>query len=405
MRVAIYHNLPPGGALRLLHEFVRRSCGDHEYDLYSLDLCGLDDFAYARDRAEQHDVSAYVSRTFRYSVAPVWAARALAGKPWRLTAPFWMDRVQRRIAADINRRAYDVALVHPCSITHTPGLLRHLTVPSLHYMQEHRRRTFEAGYQAADAGAPPLRRAVSAGLERVLRASDRAAAQAAERIICNSSYSAECIQRSYGRDAVVCHPGVDTEVFDLAGAPADPADRPSVMSVGALEPVKGHDLVVRALALLPPASRPALDLVYERCDFAHRAELVALATSSGIELRLHAGIPDGELARLYGSAAATVVAARLEPFGLVPLESMACGAPVVAVREAGYRETVQDGVNGYLVDRSAAQIAAAVARALSGGLRRTRQDIRATVVPQWDWDGAVKRQLEQLAITADSPGR
>lgn len=400
MRVAIYHNLPPGGALRLLHEFVRRSDDQHEYDLYTVDLGRLDGFAYARDRAERHDLTPYVARSFRYPVLPAAIAGALDGKPWRLSAPQWMNRVQRRIARDIDRRGYDVVLVHPCRITHTPAILRHLTVPSLHYMHEYRRRSFEAGYQAPEPGTPLPRRAIAAGLEHVLRAGDRSAAQAASRVICNSSYTAECISRSYGRDAVVCHPGVDSEVFTVGrDAPRD--ERTSVMSVGALEPVKGHDLVVRALALLPPGSRPAMDLVYERCDATYRAQVEGLARSRGVELRVHAGISDAALAELYRAAAATVVAARLEPFGLVPLESMACGTPVVAVREAGYRETVEDGTNGYLVERSVAEIAAAVTRVLSGGLGRTGQQIRRTVVPRWDWDGSVKRQLEQLAITAD----
>lgn len=400
MRVAIYHNLPPGGAMRVLHEFVRRSHTEHEYDLYTVDLGRLDAFAYARHRSEQHDLTPYVARSSRYPIVPAVVAPAVTARAWRITAPRWMDRVQRRIAADINERGYDVVLVHPCRITHTPGLLRYLTAPSLHYMHEYRRLSFEVGYQAAGQTCSGLRRAVAAGLERVLRSGDRASVQAAGRIVCNSSYTAECIQRSYGRDAVVCHPGVDSDVFDVGPAAPRP-DRPSVLSVGSLEAFKAPDLVVRALGLLPASARPALDLVFERCNDAYRAEVVALAASSGVELRLHAGISDVRLATLYRAASATVVAARLEPFGLVPLEALACGTPVVAVREAGYRETVDHGTNGYLVDRSAAGVAEGVSRVLAGSLKTTPEQLRRTVVPRWGWDGSVKRQLEQLAIAAD----
>lgn len=403
MRVALYHNLPPGGALRVLYELVRRSHTEHEYHLYTVDLGQLDGFTYARGRAEQHDLTPYVAHSFRYPVVPATAAPFLAGDPWRLTAPIWMERVQRRIATDIDAGGYDAALVNSCSITHTPALLRHLELPSLHYMHEPRRRSFEAGYRVADHRRPVLQRVAAGCVERALRRADRAAALAADRIACNSYYSAESIQRAYGRDAVVCLLGVDTEVFDL-GEPSVPG-RLSVVSVGALERVKGHDLVVRALALLAPGQRPALDIAYERCDVSYRDELVALAARGGVELRLHAGISDAELVDLYRSAAATVLAATLEPFGLVPLESMACGTPVVAIREAGYRETVDDGVNGYLVDRSASEMAAAVAKVAGGALGRTREQVRGTVVPRWGWDGAVKRQLEQLAITAEQLAR
>ena len=398
MRVAVYHNLPPGGALRVLHEFVRRSRDEHEYDLYTVDLGANDPFAYARDRAEQHDFAPYVARSRRYPVIGPAAGKAVPAKVWRLTAPWLMERVERRIAADINAAGYDVVLVHSCSITHSPALLRFLEVPTLYYMNEPRRRSFEANYQPVRHDGPLVRRAVAAAVEARLRRGDRAAALAADRIVCNSYHSAESIQRAYGRDATVCYLAVDDEAFDVA--PASPRGL-SVMSVGSLEAFKGHDLVVRALGLLPAAGRPALDLVYERCDRAYRAEVERLAASSGVELRLHAGISDARLAQLYRSASATVVAARLEPFGLVPLESLACGTPVVAVREGGYKETVVDGTNGYLVDRSPAALAEGLSRVLAGALGMTPEELRGTVVPLWGWDAAVKRQLEQLAVTAE----
>jgi glycosyltransferase involved in cell wall biosynthesis len=393
VRVAIYHNLPPGGALRVLHEFVRQSRAEHEYDLYTLDLGPFDTFAYARDRAERHDITPWVANAYHYAVAPAWLPRPA----WTLTSPAWVERAQRRIAADIDARGYAAALVYSCHLTHSPGVLRHLRTPSLYYMNEPRRRSFEAGYQPLDRGAPVPRRAAAWGLERLLRRQDAASAVAAGRIVTNSYYSAESIRRAYGRDAAVCYLGIDTATFDIVPT----VERShSVMSVGALDRSKGHDLVVRALAMLPPASRPALDLVYERCDPAFRAEVEAIAESEGVDLRLHFGIADAELARMYSGAAATVVAARLEPFGLVPLESIACGAPVVATREAGYRETVVDGVNGYLVDRSVPALAEGITRALAGGLGRRPEELRWTVVPRWGWDAAVKRQLEQLAVTA-----
>jgi glycosyltransferase involved in cell wall biosynthesis len=397
VKVALYHNLPPGGALRALYEFVRRTGTEHEYHLFTLDPGPLDNFAYARHRAEQHDLSPFVVASSHYSLVPA-AARLLGGRALTLAAPWLMDRVQRTVAADINGGDFDVALVNSCSIAHSPGLLRSIEIPSLYYMQEPRRRSFEAGYQQATMAEPVVRRLALGALEAEWRRRDRASALAAGRIACNSCYSAESIQRAYGRDASVCYLAVDTDVFDLG--PRDGRGT-SVMSVGALDAIKGHELVVQAVAMLPPASRPAVDIVYERQDPVYRAELEALAASNRVDLRLHAGISDAQLAALYRQAAATVVAARLEPFGLVPLESMACGTPVLAIREAGYRESVEDGVNGHLVERSASGIAAGIAQLAAGSLGRTPAEIRASVVSRWGWDGAVKRQLEQLALAAE----
>jgi glycosyltransferase involved in cell wall biosynthesis len=60
-----------------------------------------------------------------------------------------------------------------------------------------------------------------------------------------------------------------------------------------------------------------------------------------------------------------VCAAELEPIGFTPLEAMACGTPVVAVREGGYKETVVDGHNGRLLERDADCLGAAIAALLT----------------------------------------
>lgn len=401
MKVAIYHNLPPGGARRALWEFVRRTSGVHEYHLFTIDMGRADEFGYARDQGEQQDLRPFVSRHSHYPLLSGLAARLPLGKATPLEAVRRISGVEQAIARDINAGGFDVVYVHPCQLAHTPSVMRYLDAPSLHYMQEPRRQSFEAGYRPVPRrtglGSVP-RWAATTTRERVLRARDGLAAAAADRIACNSHYSAESILRAYGRRATVCYLGVDDVTFTPG------ADRPSeplrAIAVGALDRVKGQHLVVQALGLLPAGERPALDLVFERCDEEYRHEVESLAGALGVELRLHRGVTDAQLATLYGSAAVTVLTATLEPFGLVVLESLACGVPVVAVREAGYRETVHDGVNGYLVERSVSEIAEGVRRVLRGGLASSPAELRNTVVRQWSWDASVKHQLALLESTA-----
>jgi glycosyltransferase involved in cell wall biosynthesis len=378
---------------------LRRTSDVHEYDLYTVDMGRADVFAAARRPDVDGGLSGHVRQTFRYPLLAGIAATVPLGKALPLEAVRRIRLVERRIAADIDARGYDAVFVHPCQLTHTPSLLRWLATPSIHYMHEVRRETFETGYRPrprlSGAGSVP-RWAATSAMERVLRRRDVLAAAAAGRLVCNSYYTAETIQRAYGRTADVCRPGVDGDVFSLGSG-----DRPlAAMSVGALDPVKGHHLVVEAVAELAADERPVVHLVYERCDDAYRREVEAVAAARGVDLRLHRGIADTDLARLYRSAAVTVVAARLEPFGLVPLESLASGTPVVAVREAGYRETVQHGVNGYLVDRDPTHLAEAVRRVLRGELGASPEDLRSTVIPAFDWDTFVKRQCELLAAAS-----
>ncbi len=60
---------------------------------------------------------------------------------------------------------------------------------------------------------------------------------------------------------------------------------------------------------------------------------------------------DNKLARVYSESICLLCVSRQEPLGLTSLESMACETPVLAVNEGGYRETVVDGVTGYLLPR------------------------------------------------------
>jgi glycosyltransferase involved in cell wall biosynthesis len=236
--------------------------------------------------------------------------------------------------------------------------------------------------------------------DRALAVRDRAGVAAASTLACNSTYTAERVLASYGRSAEVVAPGVDESVFHPREQ-STKYESPCVVSVGGLEPFKNHHVVVDALGGIPTEVRPRLVLAYERCDPRYRTDLLARAAGRNVAVIEHRGVTDDELANLYSGAAATVLAAQLEPLGLTALESIACGTPVVAVREAGYRETVTDGVNGVLVPRSIDALTAAITRVVTGraGLAPSH-DLPSSILPGWSAQTSVDRQLELLMRTA-----
>jgi glycosyltransferase involved in cell wall biosynthesis len=93
----------------------------------------------------------------------------------------------------------------------------------------------------------------------------------------------------------------------------------------------------------------------------------------------------------------------LEPFGLTVLESTSCGTPVVAVAQGGYRETVIEGVNGYLTERNAASLGEGIIRIMHGDLRTTPGALHAMVTRDWSWDAAAERIADQLRLAASEP--
>lgn len=143
-----------------------------------------------------------------------------------------------------------------------------------------------------------------------------------------------------------------------------------LLQVGRLDPRKGIETSVRALAQLPPEA--GLDVV-GRGDDSHQRHLEAVAAELGVRDRVRfAARPRSELAEVY--AAADVVLfppVWEEPFGLVPLEAMACATPVIATGTGGSAEFLVDGVNCQLIPPGDPDALAAAVRRLAGdpGLR------------------------------------
>jgi D-inositol-3-phosphate glycosyltransferase len=154
--------------------------------------------------------------------------------------------------------------------------------------------------------------------------------------------------------------GVDTELFspgdpDAARAALRFSREPLVLYVGRLAPIKGLETLLDAMALLARRGRaPRLVVVGGDADEprdGHEADLHARIARLGIGgLVDFAGPqPQERLRTHYVAADVTVLPSHYESFGMVALEAMACGSPVVASRVGGLTTTVRDGVTGFLV--------------------------------------------------------
>ncbi|MFZ4509608.1 MAG: D-inositol-3-phosphate glycosyltransferase [Candidatus Nanopelagicales bacterium] len=162
----------------------------------------------------------------------------------------------------------------------------------------------------------------------------------------------------------VVHPGVDLDVFspgDRASARATLGLRPEaqvLLFVGRIQPLKAPDVLLRAVARMvesDPARRRGLVVVVcggpSGSGLDHPSALADLASSLGIADIVRFEPPNDRvrLAQWYRAADATVVPSYSESFGLVAIESQACGTPVVAASVGGLRTAVADGRSGLLV--------------------------------------------------------
>ena len=191
---------------------------------------------------------------------------------------------------------------------------------------------FDAYFGPARVGgvASALYRPVMAWLARW----DRATSSRVHTFVANSAHVAERIARYYNRRASVLYPPVDTGFF----TPGAVAAGTYFLVVSALVPYKRIEVAIAAATRL---SAP-LKIVGDGPDL---GRLRALA---GSHVEFLGAVSDDRLRDLYRDAIAVLLPGQ-EDFGIVPVEAMACGRPVIAADLGGARETVVPDVTGWLV--------------------------------------------------------
>jgi glycosyltransferase involved in cell wall biosynthesis len=143
--------------------------------------------------------------------------------------------------------------------------------------------------------------------------------------------------------------GVDLDRFSPGGPSARRDGRPRVLSLGRLVPRKGVETTIQALAMVPGAE--LLIAGGDATTEAERERLAEVARACGVleRVRMVGQVPRPRVADLLRSADVVVTVPWYEPFGMVPLEAMACGVPVIASAVGGHLDTVVDGRTGVLV--------------------------------------------------------
>jgi glycosyltransferase involved in cell wall biosynthesis len=371
MRVAVIHNLPPGGAHRRLSEQIAR------FDADVVEVCLSTAIPIREDAhvVEFHPSAPRVPRALR---VPIRYADFLA-----------LLRAWRRIAAQIRDLGANVVYANPCRYLQAPAALLGQLPRSLYFCDEPRRVDYE---RAARASRNPATRPVYALMYAAERRVDRRAVARATRLVTNSSFSAEQIQRAYGRHAQVIPMGVTESC--LGAAPRAPAH---ILSVGTLIPSKGHDISIAAASQTSRAW-PVV-VVAPRPDANETQRLQAMARDAGVQLHVRVGLSDRELAETYAAAQATLYMAEREPFGLASLEAQAAGSPVIVSAEGGLPETIAHGSSGWAVPRTAAAVSAKLEYLERPGVRDAASAAARAYAARATWTRsarAVEAILEQL---------
>jgi len=236
---------------------------------------------------------------------------------------------------------------------------------------------------------------------------------AADRLVANTAEEARQLTGLYGADAsrvATVHPGVDLSVFrpgrqaDARRALGLPSDAVVLLFAGRMQPLKGPDILLRAVAAMvrdDPGLASRLAVVFVggpsglgRNDPDMVTQLAARLGISGV-VRLEPPCPQTELAEWYRAATIVTVPSYSESFGLVALEAQACGTPVVAAAVGGLRTAVRDGESGILVDSHDPADYARVLGQLAGSPRALARMSAGAIrhASAFGWSAAVDRLL------------
>ncbi len=189
-----------------------------------------------------------------------------------------------------------------------------------------------------------------------LRAFDKKSAEFVSLFVANSASIAERIEAAYGRTSVVVHPCVDVDRFQhLAQDKQDSASIGHYLCFGRVVDYKRFDLAVKVctamnLPLVVAGDGPGV---------------AGLRKIAGPTVRFESGVSDARYLELLRGARALIFPGE-EDFGIVPVEAMAAGVPVIAYGQGGALDTVIDGVTGVLfTQQSEAGVREAIERANS----------------------------------------
>jgi len=212
---------------------------------------------------------------------------------------------------------------------------------------------------------------------------DWIASRPADRVIAISDHAAKELRETYGlggKVKMIPH-GVDTVRFypheDMH--PAVDSDRFSILTVGRLGPRKNVELAIRGVAEAIHEYGVDAELLIAGTG-RRKIRLQEVARNEGIEAQVHflGYVGAEELPLLYSSADVFSLTSHYEGFGLVLLESMACGTPVVATNVGGISTAVQDGETGFLIPPVETSFAERMERLADAELReRMGADARA----------------------------
>jgi len=315
MKIAFFHELTPlSGAKKVAEEYGKILKKKHQVDLFYVD--GEEDFG----------IKNIFNKVFFFK----FNEKKWYGGNWKIK--IYKDTLEliklyflhKKIAEVINNSQYDFVFVNPSKFTQAPFLLKFVK-NSVYFCQEPLRIIYDSFF-SVPKDLPFLKRSYEKFIRRIRKQIDRQNIRSAQLVLANSLYSKDNIKLAYSIDSKLCYLGVDTVKFTFKNVKKDC----DVLFIGEKSMIDGFDLLDSALSLYK--NKPKVRFITRSKE--------------------GSGISESELIKQLNHAKIVLSLSINEPFGLIPIEAMACGIPIIAVDEGGCKESIIDKKSGFLITRS-----------------------------------------------------
>jgi glycosyltransferase involved in cell wall biosynthesis len=359
MKIAVFHNLPSGGAKRALYGILDYLVHQgHSVEAY-VPSTANEDFLPLKELVDdvhvypvKNTIGGWLYSSVKY-VPPFIKTISLRD----------LENTEKEIAGIINDSDHDVVLSEQDQYTLSPFFLKYIKKPTVYYCAQPTRdeAILKKLEKMVEHQPNKLKGAIFNYSDNRDHKIDIENAGYSNYILTNSYYSRESILKEYGLNSYVSYLGVDTKIFKKIDIP----DEDYVLSVGTITPTKGYDFLIESLSIITPEKRPKLVIVANHSLEEWENYIVDLAHKLDVKLEIMDMVDDKKLVELYNASKLVLYAPYLEPFGLVPIEAMGCGKPVIGVKEGGVRETVIDNKTGVLVQRDPQKLADAITETIN----------------------------------------
>ena len=354
MKIAVWHNLNSGGGKRALYDHVK-----------GLIERGHKVVSHCPDTVDQSYLS--ISNLTEEKIFKLSAKlnKRISGFKFLKSCDNIIEKIGAELehcqecAKVINEGGFDILFANSSSFFSIAHIARFINIPKFIYLGEPHRILYEArpSYFMWRAPLNQKNNYLNNIIQRskhlykmfwysIIAREEYISAKAFDLILVNSFFSRESVKRSYRLDSKVCYLGIDTNKFCYK----ELRKRPYIIGLGAIINNKGIEQSIESVAMVEQDIRPELVWIGNKKQEEYAETLLGIAQQKGVKLTLKTNITDELLFDQVSNASAFLYFPHLEPFGLAPLEANALGTAVISINEGGIKETIVNGVNGFVVN-------------------------------------------------------